>query len=258
MSAGRTIDLNADVGEADDTDGVAVERALLGVVTSAHVACGGHAGDEHSMRATVQAALDSGVAVGAHPSYPDRAGFGRHAMDILGSDLTRSLSEQIGALVDVARSCGTRVRSVKAHGALYAEVAQGEEAFASLLDAVHATCEPGTALVLQAGSPAVSLARGAGLVVYEEGFCDRAYSSNGGLVARGEPGSVYDDAALAARQALGLARGDTVTADDGTVLTVHVETLCLHGDSPNAVSMARAVRGALTGAGIRVLSVPLE
>ena len=252
----RSIDLNADLGEAGDEAGVAIERALLGLVTSAHVACGGHAGDEESMRATVQAALDAGVRVGAHPSYPDRAGFGRRPMEMAASDLASSLAEQISGLMEVAASLGAEVCSVKPHGALYGEVGGDAATFDALAGVLAALCEPGTALVLPSGAPAVAWANRAGIAVLEEGFADRAYTAGGGLLARQEPGSVYSEPARAAAQALGLAARGTVAAADGTMLTLAVDTLCLHGDSPNALAMARAVRAALDDAGIAVAVPP--
>jgi UPF0271 protein len=247
-----SIDLNADLGEAADAVGRAAERALLDLVTTAHIACGGHAGDELSMREMVHAARDGGVRVGAHPSYPDRAGFGRQPMEMAPGDLASSLRRQIGHLVDVADSSGTRVHSVKAHGALYGEVGRQHATCDVLLDVVRELCGTDTSLVLPSGAPAVRWVQDAGLTVLPEGFADRAYTAEGGLVARDQPGSVYDDPEVAAAQALGLATTGTVTADDGTVLTLAVETLCLHGDSPNAPALARAVRRALDAAGIAV------
>ena len=246
----RTVDLNADVGEADDDIGRAVEHGLLAFVTSAHIACGGHAGDDASMRATVQAALHAGVRVGAHPSYPDRAGFGRRPMAMAPSDLAASLAEQIGALIGVAASLDTTVRSVKPHGALYGEAGEDRATFDTLVGVLADLCDPGTPLVLPAGSPAVAWARRAGVAVLEEGFADRAYTATGGLVPRQQPGSVYSDPDRAATQAVGLAAAGTAAAVDGTPLALAVDTLCLHGDSPGALDMARAVRHALLGAGI--------
>jgi UPF0271 protein len=252
----RSIDLNADIGEAGDDAGVAIERALLGLVTSAHIACGGHAGDDESMRAIVQAALVAGVRVGAHPSYPDRAGFGRRPMEMAPSDLASSLARQIGALMDVAASLGAEVCSVKPHGALYGEVGGNASSFVALARVLVALCDPGTSLVLPSGAPAVAWAGRAGIAVLEEGFADRAYTADGALMARQEPGSVYSEPARAAAQALGLAERGTVAASDGTTLTLAVDTLCLHGDSPNALAMARAVRDALAAAGIAVAAPP--
>jgi UPF0271 protein len=241
VGSARTVDLNADVGEADDPLGRQVELDLLGVVTTVHVASGGHAGDDDSMQAIMQAARRAGVGVGAHPSYPDRPGFGRRPMEISPTDLSSSLRQQIGACVAVARSCGVVLASVKAHGALYAEVAHGGAACTALLGAVRDLCEPGTAVVLPAGAPARREVGDAGLRVLAEGFCDRAYTADGGLLSRQQPGSVFDDPARAAAQALALAD--------------QVDTLCLHGDSPGALAMAAAVRHALTGAGIIVAAV---
>jgi UPF0271 protein len=250
--AGRSIDLSADVGEATDDYGIAVESALLALVTTAHVACGGHVGDEASMRRTVQGGLDHGVSVGAHPAYPDRAGFGRQAMTMAPAELRGTLRAQIGDLVQVAYRCGTIVSSVKPHGALYADVARGEDEFAVLLEAMAAECEPGTALVLPSGARAIGAAVAAGVPVVREGFCDRAYRRDGGLMARSVAGAVYDDPRRATDQALSLAIDGTVVTDDGTVLAVEVDSLCLHGDSPNVVAMARAVRSALVAAGVGV------
>jgi UPF0271 protein len=248
----RSIDLNADVGEAADEAGAAIEQALLDLVTSAHVACGGHAGDDGSMRATVQAARDAGVRVGAHPSYPDRAGFGRRPMEMTASDLASSLTRQIGALTDVAASLGVRVCSVKPHGALYGEVGADAATFEVVAGVLVRLCGADTSLVLPAGAPAVSWAHQAGVPVLEEGFADRAYTADGALVPRQEPGAVYSDPERAAAQALALALWGTVAAADGTTLTLPVDTLCLHGDSPNALAMARAVRTAIGAAGIVV------
>jgi UPF0271 protein len=239
-----SVDLNADVGEAVDDHGIAIERALLALVTSVNVACGGHAGDVRSMRATTQAALDHGVRVGAHPSYPDLVGFGRRPMAIPPSGLEASLRSQLSALAEVCASLGTTMRSVKAHGALYGEVAQGGVALDLLRAAMAASCAPTTALVLPAGSSALDLCRSAGVPVRAEGFCDRAYAADGALVDRQVEGAVFTDPARAARQAVDLSAGGTV------------DTLCIHGDSPGAVAMAEAVRQALSDAGVTVSAPP--
>jgi UPF0271 protein len=253
MTPHRTIDLNADVGEATNGNGVDVERTLLGLVTSAHVACGGHAGDDDSMRATVAAALEHAVRVGAHPSYPDRAGFGRRPMDIDRSALGASLAGQIAALDRICRAAGTTVESVKPHGALYAEVAKGGAVYETLRDAVHDTVGEDVALVLPSGCRALAMVLRDGLTACEEGFCDRAYRRDGGLVDRAVPGAVLTDPAAAAAQALTLARGAVVAAD-GSVLTLWVDTLCIHGDSPDAVAIANAVRRTLADSGMEVLA----
>jgi UPF0271 protein len=249
----RTIDLNADVGEASDAAGVEVERTLLGLVTSVHVACGGHAGDDDSMRATVDAALDHDVRVGAHPSYPDRVGFGRQPMEIDRAELGTSLAAQVRALDRICRATGTRVESVKAHGALYGEVAKGGAVYETFRDAVRDSVGDGAALVLPSGCRAMAMVLRDGLTAREEGFCDRAYRHDGGLVDRTTAGAVLTDPAAAAAQALTLARG-AVVAVDGSVLTLWVDTLCIHGDSPGAVAIATAVRTAMADVGITVVA----
>jgi UPF0271 protein len=243
----RTIDLNADLGEADDATGREVEHALLTLVTSVHIACGGHAGDEGSMREMVRAARDNGVRVGAHPSFPDRAGFGRQPMEMAADELASSLRQQIGALVDVTDASGTRVRSIKAHGALYGDVARHATTCEMFLGVVRDLCGTEVTVVLPSGAPAVGWARQTGMTVLEEGFADRAYTAEGGLLARDQPGSVYDDPDQAASQARGLGTGGTVTAVDGTVLMLRVDT-------PNAPALARAVGRALADAGIAVVA----
>jgi UPF0271 protein len=247
----RTVDLNADVGEATDQAGLEAERALLGLVTTAHVACGGHAGDADSMTTTVAAALEHGVRVGAHPSYPDRAGFGRRPVDIERDALGESLRAQLCSLERVTGAAGTRLESVKPHGALYEEVAKGGAVYQTFRDAVREACGRRTWLVLPSGCRALALALRDDVPVSEEGFCDRAYRPDGGLVDRAEAGALVADAADAAAQALSLARG-AVVAQDGSVLTLWVDTLCIHGDSPGAVELARAVRRTLADAEIDV------
>jgi 5-oxoprolinase (ATP-hydrolysing) subunit A len=250
----RTIDLNADVGEATDAAGIEVEHALLGLVTSVHVACGGHAGDDDSMQRTVADALEHAVRVGAHPSYPDRAGFGRRPMEIDRSALGVALTEQLRSLDRVCRKNRTSIASVKAHGALYEEVAKGGAIYATFRDAVRNTLGEGPALVLPSGCRAMAMVLRDGMTgCCEEGFCDRAYRPDGGLVDRATPGAVLTEPAEAAAQALSLARG-AVVASDGSVLTLWVDTLCIHGDSPGAVAIATAVRHVMADTGIEVVA----
>ena len=253
MTPNRTIDLNADVGEASDGAALEVERTLMGLVTSVHVACGGHAGDDESMTTVVAAALERGVRVGAHPSYPDRANFGRQPMEIERAELGVSLAGQLRAFDRICRAAGTSVASVKAHGALYEEVAKGGAVYETFRDAVRDVLGEDMALVLPSGCRALAMMLRDGMTAREEGFCDRAYRHDGGLVRRSEPGAVLADPAAAAAQALSLARG-AVVADDGAVLTLWVDTLCIHGDSPGAVSIATAVRTAMADVGIEVVA----
>jgi 5-oxoprolinase (ATP-hydrolysing) subunit A len=254
VSPKRTIDLNADVGEATDTSGIELERALLSLVTTAFIACGGHAGDDESMAATVGAAIEHSVRIGAHPSYPDRVGFGRRPMAIDRVELRAALNEQLRALDRAARTAGRAIESVKAHGALYEEVAKGGAIYETFRDAVRESCGEDTGLVLPSGCRAMAMVLRDGVVACEEeGFCDRAYRPDGGLVDRGAAGAVLDQPEEAAAQAFSLAKG-AVVAVDGSVLTLWVDTLCIHGDSPGAVAMAAAVRQAMARAGIDVVA----
>ena len=228
-----TIDLNADLGE-EVTD----DAALLAVVTSANVACGYHAGTPAIMRAVCAEAAAREVAIGAQVSYADRAGFGRERRDVPFEVLREQVAHQVGVLAEIAGECGTAVRYLKPHGALYHRVLEDEEQAAAVLDGsvLHGVGLP----VL--GMPGVLLtwAAGAGRAVFHEGFPDRGYTPEGRLVPRGEPGALVEDEAGIVAQALALA------ARTGTE---RLDSLCLHGDSPGAVAHAVAVRSALTGAG---------
>ena len=203
------------------------------------------------MTTTVAAALEHSVRIGAHPSYPDTAGFGRRPMDIDRGELGRSLCDQLRSLAGVCEAAGTAIESVKAHGALYEEVAKGGAIYETLRDAVRATCGRGTALVLPSGCRAMAMCLGDDLAACEEGFCDRAYRPDGGLVERATAGAVLDEPEAAAAQALSLARG-AVVASDGSLLTLWVDTLCVHGDTPAAVAIATAVRRVMGEAGFEV------
>jgi len=229
------------------------DEALLGVVTTAHVACGFHAGDPEIMAATLAQAHEAGVAVGAHPSYLDLAGFGRRAMAVPVERVKLDLLYQLGALNGIARSVGTRVRSVKAHGALYHRMANEPECARAVIEAV-ASFSDELWVVMPAGSPAVHSAREAGLRVALEAFCDRAYLADGTLAPRGQAGSLITDPNLAADRALALAAGRPIEALDGSPITLDASTLCVHGDSPGAVAIARHVRAALESAGVTVAS----
>ncbi len=249
----RAIDLNADLGEATDPDGVEAERALLAVVTTVHVACGGHAGDDESMAVTVQAARRHSVRVGAHPAYPDREGFGRRPMAMARDDLRGALADQLRTLWRACATVGTEVESVKAHGALYEEVAKGGAVYEAFRDAVRDTCRTETMVVLPSGCRATAMALRDGMRAIEEGFCDRAYRGDGGLVPRTEEGALLSEPAAASAQAVSLARGAVVAAD-GSVLTLWVDTLCVHGDAPGALAIATSVRRAIVEAGIDVVA----
>ena len=242
----RYIDLNADLGEGETTD-----AELMQLVSSCNIACGGHTGDADSMTATLALARAADVVAGAHPSYPDRDGFGRRPRFIAGRALFRSLHEQLNRLVEIADGLDIVVRHLKPHGALYHDAnayAELSTMLATLSDAF------GLYLVGPPGGALQAASRDKGVAYIAEGFVDRAYTAAGGLVPRGQPGAVFDTDELAVRQALSIARHQRVTTRDGEEIPLSVDTLCLHGDTPGAVAMASAVRSALAGHGIRIQS----
>jgi UPF0271 protein len=245
----RTIDLNSDLGEGAGSD-----DEVMASITSANIACGAHAGDLATMKRTVASALRHGVAIGAHPGYRDPANFGRVALDLPRASLFADLVAQIEGLVGVADEAGARVTHVKAHGALYNRGERDAEIAATIAGAVRTV---GQDLVLFAapGSAMESAANAVGLRVAREGFADRAYEADGTLRSRKLPASVHADPAVAAAQAVSLARDGGVRASDGTFLALAVDTICVHGDTPNAAAIARAVRDALASRGIEVASV---
>jgi UPF0271 protein len=217
-------------------------------VTSVNVACGVHAGDPDVIARTVAIAARHGIAVGAHPGYPDRAGFGRRAMALTADEIQRSVVVQIGAIWAAARAAGVPLRHVKTHGALYNRAARDEDTAVAVARAV-ASVDPGLWLVGLAGSAQVEAGRALGLRVVEEAFADRAYEADGSLRSRTLEGAVLDDPATAAAQALAIVRG-TVTAIDATAVRLHADSICVHGDLPGAAARARAVREALESAGV--------
>jgi UPF0271 protein len=245
----KHIDLNSDLGESLGAWTMGDDAAMLRIVTSANVACGFHAGDAAGILATLKAAKERNVAVGAHVAYPDLAGFGRRNMDVASADLVADVIYQIGALQGLAAAAGTRVRYVKPHGALYNTIAHDERQARDVITAIRAI-DPGLALVALAGSPLVRWAEDAGLRVVAEAFADRAYTREGTLVSRREKGAVLHDPAVVARRMLRLVQEGVVEAIDGSLAKVDAESICVHGDSPGAVAMAAEVRRALQGAGV--------
>lgn len=245
----RTIDLNCDLGECEDAAGIANDLALLDVVTSANVACGGHAGDEGSMERTVVAAMQRGVALGAHPGYPDRANFGRVACNMEFRLLADSIASQIAALLRIATKHGGTINHVKPHGALY-HAAMHYRDIAELIASSMKRAGLSAILMGQANAPALDVWRGMGLQVAAEAFADRRYESDGSLRARTKPEAMIEDAALAAAQAVRIATQSQVISISGDIVAVAADTLCLHSDTPNALRNAHAVRAALTQSGI--------
>ena len=247
------IDLNSDLGESLGAWSMGDDAAMLDIVSSANVACGFHAGDPAGILATLKAAHARGVSVGAHVAYPDLLGFGRRNMDVASADLVADVIYQIGALQGLAQAAGTRITYVKPHGALYNTIAHDS---AQALDVITAIRDVAAnlALVALAGSPLVRWAQDAGLRVIAEAFADRAYTPQGALVSRREPGAVLHDSALVASRMLRLVRDGVVEAVDGSLARVQAQSICVHGDSPGAVEMARAVRMALESDGVVVRS----
>ena len=243
---GWTIDLNCDMGE-----GCGADEALMSFVSSANVACGGHAGDEASMRETVRLARRRGVAVGAHPSYPDRAGFGRKRLQRSPAEVRGDVVAQVRALAAICRAEGVPLVHVKQHGSLYNAAAEDEGLARAIAEAVR-DVDPGLVVVCLAGSPMARVVRGLGLACAEEAFADRGYTSRGTLVPRGEPGALVHEPQAVAARASRIARERTVVAVDGTTVPVAAETLCLHGDTPGAATLAEAIRARLAADGVTV------
>ena len=243
------IDLNADLGEGFGVWRHGDDDALLGVVTSANVACGFHAGDPSTMRRVCAGAVAAGVAIGAQVSYRDLAGFGRRFIDVPPAELTDDVLYQLAALDGIARAEGGRVGYVKPHGALYNAAVHHEGQARAVVDAVRAY-DAGLPVLGLPGSSLLRRAEAAGLRPVPEGFADRGYTPEGTLVPRREPGALVTDPAAVAERAVRMAVDGVVTAVDGTAVDLAVASICVHGDTPGAVQLARAVRSALEEAGL--------
>ncbi|OIH94242.1 MULTISPECIES: LamB/YcsF family protein [unclassified Curtobacterium] len=246
-----TIDLNSDLGEGYGAWTTADDTAMLDVVSSANVACGAHAGDPVIMLATARAAAERGVAVGAHVAYRDLAGFGRRPVHVTPDELHADVVHQIGALAAAARVAGTAVTYVKPHGALYntacADPVQAEAVVRAVADV-----DGSLAVLALPGSELLLAAERHGLRAVSEVFADRAYEPDGSLVSRSRPGAVLHDPDEVAARVLRMATDGVATAVDGSDVPVRADSVCVHGDSPGAVAMARAVRALLTEHGIRI------
>ncbi|MGK9146160.1 LamB/YcsF family protein [Plantibacter flavus] len=255
------VDLNSDLGEVWRGTPMADDDAMFGIVTSANVACGFHAGDAASMRTAVRRAAENGVSLGAHPSYRDEEGFGRRARDVDSDELEADVLEQVlalqAAVTELAQAGGRTapVAYVKPHGALYNRIAvDAVQAGAVVRAVLEASGRIGRELPILglAGTVVEERTRAAGLRFVSEAFVDRAYRRDGSLVPRGEPGSVVDDRAQAVERAVRMVTGHQVVAVDGTVLDLAPDSLCVHGDTAGAVQLAGAVRAALIDAGVRL------
>ena len=247
------MDLNSDLGESFGAWSMGDDAAMLDIVSSANVACGFHAGDAAGILATLQAAKARNVVIGAHVAYRDLAGFGRRNMDVASSDLVADVVYQIGALQGLARAAGTTVKYVKPHGALYNTIAQDQRQATDVINAIKAI-DPTLVLMALAGAPLIDWARDAGLTVVAEAFADRAYTPQGALVSRREPGAVLHDEARIAQRMLTLVRDGVIEAVDGSMVRVEADSICVHGDSPGAVAIARAVRQRFEAEGVQIAS----
>lgn len=250
-SAGLVVDLNADLGESFGAWRLGDDEALMGIITSANLACGFHAGDPLTLRRGCVMAGAAGVTIGAQVSYRDLAGFGRRAMDVPADELAAELLYQVAALDGIARAEGSRVSYVKPHGALYHRVLIDEGQAGALVSAVR-DYDPALALLTQPHGEAARQASAAGLGVVAEAFADRGYEPDGSLTARGRPGAVLVDPDEVADRALRMVTSGLVTAADGHDVQVSARSLCVHGDTPGAVMLARAVRDRLERSGVRL------
>jgi len=240
----RCIDLNCDLGE-----GAGRDAELMPLITSANIACGAHAGDGATMRATVALAKAQGVAVGAHPGYADREHFGRIERSLAPAEVHRLVLGQVRALQRIAAEAGVRLAHVKAHGALYNQAARDEALAAAIAGAVRAA-DPRLVLFGPAGSALLRAGQAAGLTVAREVFADRTYQADGSLTPRARPDALIADEEAAVAQALRLVREGGVRATDGTDVILGADTICLHGDGAHAVAFARRIGAALRAAGI--------
>lgn len=240
------IDLNADLGE-----GCSHDDMLLTLVSSANIACGWHAGDAGTMRQSVRWAIQNHVAIGAHPSFPDRANSGRSAMQLPPEEIISGMLYQLGALDAIVRAEGGRLAHVKPHGALYNQAAR-DTVLANAICAAIRTFNPELAVFGLAGGELICAARQADLIAIEEAFADRAYNADGSLVSRAQPGALIEDEEQAVTQTLSLIRDKQVTALDGSIIGLDAQTICLHGDGAHALAFARRIRTRLSNEGIEI------
>jgi UPF0271 protein len=240
------IDLNADLGEGAGSD-----EALLGLVSSANIACGWHAGDAKTMRQCVRWAIEHGVAIGAHPSFPDRENFGRSTMHLPPDEIVANVLYQVGALAAIVKAEGGKLSHVKPHGQLYNQAVKEPELADALCEAVR-RFDPSLRFFGLAGSGMIDAARRAGLTPVEEVFADRGYMPDGSLVPRSQPGALIEDEEQSLAQTLSLVRDRKVTAIDGSTVPLNAQTVCLHGDGAHALAFARRIRDRLQQEGIAV------
>jgi UPF0271 protein len=251
MTEPRTIDLNSDLGEGYGPWSMGDDAAMLDIVTSANIACGGHASDPETMHRTLTLAHDRGIVVGAHPSYPDLPGFGRRRLPSSPGEIERFTAAQIGALMAIAALVGHPVRYVKPHGALANVAADEVETAEAIVRAVRAV-DASLAILAISGTQLETSAREAGVAVYSEIFADRGYTATGRLVPRSQPGAMINDSETAAERLLGWLETGRMSTREGGEITLAGHSICIHGDSPHAVAMAKVVRERLSARGIGI------
>jgi UPF0271 protein len=248
------MDLNCDLGESFGAYAIGADAEVMASITSANVACGFHGGDPSVMRRTVRMAREAGVAVGAHPGFPDLVGFGRREMHATPDEVYDMVLYQLGALAGIARAEGVRLQHVKPHGALYTMAVRDGR----LADAIARAVRAFDSTLVLFGLPSSELlraARDAGLPVAAEGFADRSYERDGSLTPRSRPGSVIHDPDVVVRRAVRMAVERRATATDGTDISIQVDTICTHGDTPGAAQLTRLLRAGLEAAGIAVTPI---
>ena len=248
------IDLNSDLGESFGPWPMGQDAALMDSISSANVACGFHAGDPGAMRATIALAREKGVAIGAHPGFQDLVGFGRREMKATPAEVEDLVLYQVSALAGMASAQGVRLQHVKAHGALY-NMACRDRALADAIAKAVAAFDRSLILFGLPGSELLRAGTAAGLPVAAEAFADRAYDPDGALTSRTKPGSVIHDTAKVVARAIKMVRDQQVIAVDGSTIALKADTMCLHGDTPGAASLAREIRRGLESAGIRITAL---
>lgn len=247
------IDINSDLGESYGAWTMANDTALIGAISSANIACGYHAGDPRVMLRTVEACARAGVAVGAHPGFPDVIGFGRRQMQLTPLELYTDVLVQIGAMQAVCRAVGVPMHHVKPHGAMYTMAAADYEMSVSIVNAIAATMDK-PMLYVQPGSATAQAAVDAGIGIAHEIFADRAYQANGQLASRSMPGAVLHDSEAIADRAMRMIRGEAIATIDGGMITLQSDTICVHGDTAESVQIAESLRNALISAGFTISS----
>jgi UPF0271 protein len=250
------IDLNSDIGESFGAFRLGADEEVLESITSANIACGFHAGDPAVMRRTVRLAVEAGVAIGAHPGFPDLQGFGRREVRMAAREVEDMVLYQIGALAAMAAAEGARLNHVKAHGALY-NMAAKDSALADAIARAVRAFDPGLILFGLPGSELLRAGRDTGLTVVAEGFADRAYEPDGSLAPRTRAGSVIHDVGVVVARAVRMVTDRRVTATNGEDVSLDIQTLCVHGDTPGAADLARRLREGLerSGVGVRAVAV---